>query len=87
MEIFFTFWVFLPRHEGQDGFGVVVRLLLAGRPRVFAVVGQFVHAAQVADGITGGEGDKEDKGGEVRLPVDSSLIANVAYERGLPVDH
>lgn len=25
--------------------------------------------------------------GKVCLPVDSSLIANVTYERGLPVDH
>lgn len=62
VKLFFTFCVFLPCHEGQDGFGVVVRLLLAGRPRVLAVVGQLVHPAQVTDGVTGGEGEEEENG-------------------------
>lgn len=46
-----TVRVFLPGHKREDGLGVVVRLLLARRPRVLAVVGQLVHAAQVADGV------------------------------------
>ena len=48
--------MFLPCHEREDGFSVVVGLLFAGRPGVLAVVGQLVHTAQVTDGVAEEEG-------------------------------
>lgn len=51
----FTFWMFLPRHEGEDGFSVVVRLLFTGRAGILAIVGQFIHPTQVTDGVAEGQ--------------------------------
>ena len=51
MTLTFTFSVLLFGHESEDGFGVLVRLLLTGSSRVFSVVGQLARAAHVADGI------------------------------------
>ena len=51
--------MFFTRHEGEDGFRIVVGLLFAGCTRVLAVVGQLIHPAQVTDG-----GAKEERGGE-----------------------
>lgn len=44
--------MFLPCHEGEDGLGIVIGLLLTGSSRVFPIVGQFVHSAKVTDGVT-----------------------------------
>ena len=46
-----TLRVLLARHEAEDGLGVLVRLLLAGRARVLAVVRQLARAAHVADRV------------------------------------
>ena len=46
-----TLRVLLARHEAEDGLGVLVRLLLAWRARVLAVVGQLARAAHVADRV------------------------------------
>ena len=51
MTLTFTFSVLLFGHESEDGFGVLVRLLLTGSSRVLSVVGQLARAAHVADGI------------------------------------
>lgn len=42
-------------HQREDRFRIVVRLLFAGRTRVFAVVCQFIHSAQVTDGVAAEE--------------------------------
>lgn len=49
--------MFLPCHEREDGFSVVVGLLFTGCARVLAIVGQFIHTTQVTDGVTEGEED------------------------------
>ena len=49
-----TLVVFLSGHEGQDGLGVVVGLLLTRRSGILPVIGQFVDPAQVADRVAMG---------------------------------
>jgi len=44
--------VLLLGHQGQDGLGVLVGLLLRRGPAVLAVVGQLRSSAEVADGVT-----------------------------------
>lgn len=44
--------VFLPRHQREDGFSVVVGLLFTGCAGVLAIVCQFLHPAEVTDGVT-----------------------------------
>ena len=63
-----TFRMFLPCHEGEDGFSVVVGLLFTRCARVLAIVGQFIHPAQVADGVAE---EEEKMDGQVLCP-DSS---------------
>lgn len=46
-----TFRMPLSCHQREYSFRVVVGLLFTGRTRVFAVVCQFIHSAQVADGV------------------------------------
>lgn len=46
-----TFGMPLSCHQRENGFSVVVGLLLTGRTRVFTVVCQFIHSAQVTDGV------------------------------------
>lgn len=46
-----TFGMPLSCHQRENGFSVVVGLLLTRRARVFTVVCQFIHSAQVADGV------------------------------------
>lgn len=50
-----TFGMPLSCHERENGFSVVVGLLLAGCTRVFAIVCQFIHSAQVADSVAAEE--------------------------------
>lgn len=52
-----TLRMFLPRHEGQDGFSVVIGLLFTGRTGVLAIISQFIHPAQVTDGVAEGKAD------------------------------
>ena len=47
----FPVGVFRARHQRQDGAGVIVRLLLAGRTAVFAVVGELACASKLTDGV------------------------------------
>lgn len=53
---FLTLRMFLPCHEREDGFSVVVGLLFTGCARVLAIVSQLIHPAQVTDGVTKEEG-------------------------------
>lgn len=51
-----TLRMFLPCHEREDGFSVVVGLLFTGRSGVLAIVGQFIHPSKVTDGVAEEEG-------------------------------
>ena len=46
-----TLVVFLSGHEGQDGLGVVIGLLLTRRSGILPVIGQFVNTTKVAYGV------------------------------------
>ena len=66
-------------HQGQNGLGVLVGLLLAGRARVLAVVGELPAAAQVTDGV------RVDDGGAAARhhgPNAPARIQNGELERG-----
>lgn len=41
----------LSRHQREYGFSIVIGLLFTGCTGVFAVVCQFIHSTQVADGV------------------------------------
>lgn len=47
-----TFRVFLPGHQRQDSLSVIVGLLFTRSSRIFPIIGQFINATQVTDGVT-----------------------------------
>lgn len=47
-----TIRVLLTGHEGKDGLGIVVCLLLTRSTRILSVIGQLVDATQITDCVT-----------------------------------
>lgn len=44
--------MFLSGHQRQDSLGVIIGLLFTRSSGIFPIIGQFLNAAQVTDGVT-----------------------------------
>lgn len=47
-----TIGVFLTGHEGEDGLGIIICLLLTRSTWILAVIGQFIDSTQITNCIT-----------------------------------